>query len=86
MCVSEVRSGSLLFARFNFQACSFNHSDISPFRIKGLRANFIDPCDQSGTKVAVDRPETERLFAFRRHPFAVEAAMDYGMSRYGRSR
>ena len=25
-------------ARFAFQACSFNHSDISPFRIKHLRA------------------------------------------------
>ena len=25
-------------ARFAFQACSFSHSDISPFRIKGLRA------------------------------------------------
>ena len=25
-------------ARFVFQACSFNHSDISPFRINKLRA------------------------------------------------
>ena len=25
-------------ARFAFQACSFNHSDISPFRINDLRA------------------------------------------------
>jgi len=25
-------------ARFAFQACSFNHSDISPFRINHLRA------------------------------------------------
>jgi hypothetical protein len=24
--------------RLAFQACSFNHSDISPFRINGLRA------------------------------------------------
>jgi hypothetical protein len=27
-----------LLARFAFQACSFNHSDISPFRINDLRA------------------------------------------------
>ena len=27
--------------RFAFQACSFNHSDISPFRINDLRAAWI---------------------------------------------
>src|SRR6188472_2446887 len=32
-------------ARFAFQACSFNHSDISPFRINELRAvrNLLSP-------------------------------------------
>ena len=29
-------------AGFAFQACSFNHSDISPFRINDLRAVWID--------------------------------------------
>jgi len=32
-----LRYGSTLLARFAFQACSFNHSDISPFRINHLR-------------------------------------------------
>ena len=27
----------MLLGRFAFQACSFNHSDISPFRINSLR-------------------------------------------------
>jgi hypothetical protein len=27
----------VLLARFAFQACSFNHSDISPFRINELQ-------------------------------------------------
>ena len=29
-------------ARFVFQACSFNHSDISPFQINDLRAVWTD--------------------------------------------
>ena len=31
----------MLLARFAFQACSFNHSDISPFRINDLRSETI---------------------------------------------
>ena len=32
-----LRYVSTWLERFAFQACSFNHSDISPFRIKHLR-------------------------------------------------
>jgi len=38
VCVEALPSGLASLARFAFQACSFNHSDISPFRIKHLRA------------------------------------------------
>jgi len=31
------RSGLVFMTRFAFQACSFNHSDISPYRINDLR-------------------------------------------------
>jgi hypothetical protein len=41
---------SVSVARLAFQACSFNHSDISPFRINNLRS-LIErdsrDCDQS---------------------------------------
>ena len=39
MCVDARRSGLLSLARFAFQACSFNHSDISPFKINNLRSH-----------------------------------------------
>jgi hypothetical protein len=32
VCVKGLRRGLVLLARFDFQACSFNHSDISPFK------------------------------------------------------
>jgi hypothetical protein len=32
------RCRSVSLAGIDFQACSFNHSDISPFRIKELRS------------------------------------------------
>jgi hypothetical protein len=40
--VNRMRNGvfrhhSVSFTKFAFQACSCNHSDISPFRINGLR-------------------------------------------------
>jgi hypothetical protein len=38
VCVEALRDGSVLLARFAFQACSIDHSDISPFRINDLRA------------------------------------------------
>jgi hypothetical protein len=38
VCVDALRSGLMSFASFVFQACSFNHSDISPFRINYLAA------------------------------------------------
>ena len=31
----------MLLARFAFQACSIDHSDISPFKINDLRAAWI---------------------------------------------
>ena len=37
-CVDTCRWALLRAAGFALQACSFNHSDISPFRINGLRA------------------------------------------------
>jgi hypothetical protein len=43
-------------ARFAFQACSFNHSDISPFRINDLRVSHplssLD-CDKSSKSDSV---------------------------------
>jgi hypothetical protein len=37
-CVGAVRCGSARASGINFQACSFNHSDISPFRINDLQS------------------------------------------------
>ena len=37
VCVKALRGGSVSLARFAFQACSIDHSDISPFRINYLR-------------------------------------------------
>jgi hypothetical protein len=37
-CVGGMRCASARVSGIFFQACSFNHSDISPFRINGLRA------------------------------------------------
>jgi len=37
-CVGACRCALLSATGINFQACSFNHSDISPFRINSLRA------------------------------------------------
>ena len=44
-------------ARFAFQACSFNHSDISPFRINNLRSlqaqRLFCDCDKSSKSDAL---------------------------------
>ena len=37
-CVGGIQCASAREGGINFQACSFNHSDISPFRINALRA------------------------------------------------
>lgn len=50
VCVETLRSGSVSLARFAFQACSIDHSDISPFRINNLRSLFerdLRVCDKS---------------------------------------
>jgi hypothetical protein len=55
-------------ARFAFQACSFNHSDISPFRISDLRAvwnsaaqtplqTYRSQCDLHSAVCRHDEPE-----------------------------
>jgi hypothetical protein len=38
VCVNAFRSGSVLLARFAFQACAFNHSAISPLWNQTLAA------------------------------------------------
>jgi hypothetical protein len=55
---------------FDFQACSFNHSDISPFRINELQAaadDYLRDCDRSPnlskslTAISLSRTDTFRI-------------------------
>ena len=62
------RCRSVSVARFVFQACSFNHSDISPFRINNLRAacNRV-PHVVCNCLAFLDHVSIQQLASERRH-------------------
>ena len=79
-CVGACRCALLSAAGINFQACSFNHSDISPFRINHLRAVRNSVAQNPPSNPARPDPSADLHFTRTRYRLSPRIVSDLSMS------